>query len=91
MKFISVAMDASEGTAMTLSPKATDILARLRARRRWISATGERWGIVYLDNARPAGMSAYIFAGYLSVLAAAGLYRPCRYSDGCYGNVRMDD
>jgi hypothetical protein len=89
MKFISVAMEASGGTDMTLSPKAAEILARLRAERKGISTTGERWSLVYLDNARPAGMSAYIFAGYLSVLEAAGLYHP--YGDNRFGNVRMDD
>jgi hypothetical protein len=44
------------------------------------------WLMVYLDNAKPQGMSFRAFAGHLSALEKAGLYRPV---DGyAFGEVR---
>jgi hypothetical protein len=47
---------------------------------------GSQWGTVYLDNAIPAGMNRHSFAGYLSALERAGLYKS--YEDDCFGEVR---
>jgi hypothetical protein len=45
------------------------------------------WGSVYLDNARPAGMSETSFRSHLAVLSKAGLYRPV---DGyAFGEVKV--
>jgi len=62
-----------------LSSKALEILAALRA-----ASEGEKYELsdgrpcrdVYVDNGRPEGMSRRAFAGYLSKLARAGLYKP---------------
>jgi len=49
---------------------------------------GSKWGIVYLDNARPKGVSDKIFRSYLSVLSKQGLYR---ISDGKnFGEVLIE-
>lgn len=49
------------------------------------SSRGE-WRDVYLDNARPAGMSDKTFRAYLAVLSKAGFYRVI---DGyAWGEVR---
>lgn len=52
---------------------------------------GEEWGTVYLDNVRPAGITAHQFAGFLSALEAKGLYRPytCSEYRGIFGRVLM--
>jgi hypothetical protein len=78
-----------EGGAMKLadlSPNAATVLDGLYA-----CAEGEPEGgfrMVYLDNARPAGMSAQAFAGHLSALEARGLYKPV---DGyAWGMVRAE-
>jgi hypothetical protein len=74
---------------MTLSQKAQEILSNLRIEAESIEtrADGSTWGQVYLDNARPSGMSAHGFAGYLQALHAAGLYRTL---DGiAFGLVRL--
>jgi hypothetical protein len=57
--------------------RATDSLDCLRANREGSvrEINGEYWASVYLDNARPVGMSARAFAGHLSALKRAGLYR----------------
>jgi hypothetical protein len=52
-----------------------------------IDSDGVRWGMVYLDNARPSSMSRRKFAGYLSALKAAELYVPTY--DKNFGEVRM--
>jgi len=44
--------------------------------------------MVYLDNARPNGMSRHKFAGHLSALKAEGLYFPTH--DICFGEVKME-
>lgn len=50
------------------------------------SDAGDGWRDVYLDNARPAGMSDKSFRSHLAALAKAGLYRPI---DGyAFGSVR---
>lgn len=75
-----------ETTQMTnLSPKTTEVLAALRSNVEGCDDNGFR--DVYLDNARPAGMSAHAFAGHLSALEKAGLYRP--YGDDCFGRVKI--
>lgn len=48
---------------------------------------GTRWGLVYLDNARPDDMSARAFAGYLSALDKAELYQSL--NDDCFGLVKL--
>jgi hypothetical protein len=50
---------------------------------------GQRWASVYLDNARPFGMSPRRFAGHLSALEKAGLYKS--QGDNCFGDVRLAD
>jgi hypothetical protein len=61
------------------------VLAALRAAREGEIENG--FSLVYLDNAKPAGMSRHQFAGYLSALEAAGTYRPV---DGyAWGNVAV--
>jgi len=47
-----------------------------------------RWGIVYLDNAVPRGWSKHQFAGHLSDLKKAGLYKQI---DGDFGRVKLED
>lgn len=60
----------------------------LEALRAEIESDGfsEGFGMVYLDNARPAGMSARAFAGHLSQLTQRGLYKDA--GDGVFGEVR---
>lgn len=70
---------------MTLSPKATEVLAALRTRAEY--AEGD-WLVVYLDNAsgRVPGLTPRAWAGHLSALEKAGLYRPI---DNCaWGKVK---
>jgi hypothetical protein len=78
---------------MKLSPKAADVLASLRAHVEGISflssENGAKFGIVYLDNAKPAGMSRRSFAGYLSTLQKAGLYKS--QGDDCFGDVKLEE
>lgn len=74
---------------MTLSNEATQILNSLRnyGESTTTEANGDVWTSVYLDNVRPNNMSANQFAGYLSALQSAGLYRPL---DGAYfGEVKL--
>ena len=37
---------------------------------------GSVWGLVYIDNCLPAGMSAKSYTGTLAGLSKKGLYRP---------------
>ena len=77
---------------MKLSPKALEILKALSAHTEGDvreDVSGNKWQYVYLDNARPDGMSAHSFAGYLSALEAAGLY--ISYGDDCFGQVRIQE
>lgn len=67
----------------TLSEKTALVLVKLRAE---VEDQHEpNWGVVYLDNARPAGMSARSFAGHLGALEKAGLY--WSYEDDSFGRV----
>lgn len=72
---------------MALSAKAAQVLAALRSSTEGSSEEikGVVFKSVYLDNARPAGMSARSFAGYLSALEEAGLYKS--QGDDCFGMV----
>lgn len=66
---------------------AQDILAHLRDHTEGEAIDG--WHMVYLDNARPANVSPRQFAGFLSALAKAGVYREV---DGyAWGEVHIDD
>lgn len=72
-----------------ISDSAAIVLGALRrsAEQPVTDADGARWGSVYLDNAKPAGMSTQAFHGYLSALQTAGLYKP---QDGwAFGDVRL--
>jgi len=71
-----------------LSAQATEILANLRksVENTETRANGD-WGNVYLDNARPDGVSNRSFAGYLSALEKAGLYES--QGDDFFGIVKL--
>lgn len=72
---------------MELSTGSKQVLENLRFH---VESTHGEFGSVYLDNARPSGMSPHAFAGHLSALAAAGLYRA--YDDeGYFGEVKLAD
>lgn len=50
---------------------------------------GDEWQQVYLDNAKPADMTANQFRACLSALAKLGVYRVI---DGyAWGDVKMED
>jgi hypothetical protein len=49
--------------------------------------TGDGWATVYLDNARPAGMSVHQFRAALAQLAKEGFYKPIDRE--CFGSVKM--
>lgn len=65
------------------------VLASLRRNKEYTEEfKGIEWGMVYLDNARPAGMSDKSFRSYLAALSKKGLYE---VEDGfAWGRVRMD-
>lgn len=65
------------------------VLAALRANIEAYEYDDQAWGSVYLDNARPDGMSNRSFAGILSSLCAKGFYRS--QDDDCFGYVKMSD
>lgn len=72
-----------------LSTQAKEVLEALRSVSEggtWQRGT-EVWEAVYLDNARPTGMNRYQFAGYLSALETAGLYRS--QGDDHFGEVLL--
>ena len=74
---------------MNLSNQAQQILNALRsnAERQTQYPNGDVWASVYLDNARPDNISASQFAGYLSTLEKAGLYKTV---DGSFfGEVKL--
>ena len=72
---------------MTMIPKENDrVLASLREH---VESSDGEWREVYLDNARPSGMAPRSFAGHLSALERAGLYRPI--DNFAWGLVRMSD
>lgn len=71
---------------MTIGPESTKVLTALREASE--SDDGEGWRMVYLDNARPAGMSVNSFRSYLAKLSQHGLYRVV---DGyAWGSVRTE-
>lgn len=72
-----------------LSNEALTVLNALRKSQEGITVKADKtvWGMVYLDNARPNGMTAHSFAGYLSALDRAGLYKTA--SDNDFGSVLM--
>lgn len=76
---------------MSMTSKTAAVLTALRARKESTSldAQGREWGCVYLDNARPDGMSARSFAGHLSALTVLGFYKGC--GDDCFGDVLLTD
>ena len=52
-------------------------------------ADDQVWADVYLDNAKPAGMSGHSWAGHLAALKAEGFYKQL---DGiAFGEVRLTD
>lgn len=69
---------------MNLSPAASALLSSLRSNceSTTVEADGTRWGSVYLPNCG----KGHSFAGLLSALEAAGLYRPT--GDSCFGEVK---
>ena len=72
---------------MSIGPQTTQVLQALRKNSE--SDNGDGWGTVYLDNARPSGMSVTSFRSYLVKLSQHGLYRP---QDGyAFGSVKMED
>lgn len=77
---------------MTLSPEATAIYEAMLANDEGTTRTkkdGTKWASVYLDNARPKGMSVTSFRSYLRVLADAGKYEV--YDGQHFGWVRLKD
>lgn len=75
-----------------LTEKSAQILAELRRISEGgveTDAQGNQWRDVYLDNAFAFGLTRSAFAGHLSALEGAGLYR--KYGDDCFGKVRIND
>ena len=71
-----------------MSDKPT-VLRKLRENYESVSEiAGTRWGCVYIDNARPQGMSVHQFRAILAQLSKEGLYRPVDHE--CFGDVRLD-
>jgi hypothetical protein len=69
---------------MTLTPKSREVLEALC--RKAEGCSRDEWRDVYLDNARPVGMSDKSFRSHLAALAKAGFYKPV---DGfAWGEVR---
>ena len=58
---------------MGLGTETTKVLECLRKASE--ADDGDGWRTVYLDNARPAGMSDKSFRSYLAKLSQHGLYR----------------
>lgn len=70
---------------MGIGIETTKVLTALRQASE--TDDGEGWRMVYLDNARPAGMSDKSFRSYLAKLSQHGLYRVI---DGyAFGSVKM--
>jgi hypothetical protein len=69
-----------------MTPATMRVLTALRQASE--SDDGNGWRSVYLDNARPAGMSNKSFRSYLAKLSQHGLYRVI---DGyAFGSVKME-
>lgn len=70
-----------------MSPRTEQVLRNLRDERETHEGNGDGWADVYLDNAKPAGMSDKAFRSHLSALSQAGFYKPV---DGyAWGSVRL--
>lgn len=70
-----------------MNPTALKVLASLRKHQE--SCDDGIWALVYLDNARPDGVSIGAFRGALSYLSKFGLYKVV---DGyAWGVVKMTD
>jgi hypothetical protein len=74
---------------MTKQSKTEIVLEALLAEVESVStcADGTKWGQVYLDNARPEGISVRSFRSCLAALSAKGLYQS--QGDDCFGDVRL--
>lgn len=75
-----------------LSLQAATLLSSLRSNVE--SGYGpDGFGTIYLDNSRPEGVSKHTFAGLLSALEGAGLYRPCTEPEyrGFWGEVKQEE
>lgn len=72
-----------------MSPKTKLVLDNLRANHEGSTLLDGTFAQVYLDNARPAGMSARSFAGHLAALEKLGFYKS--QGDDCFGDVKLED
>jgi hypothetical protein len=59
----------------------------LQALRSKVESENEGWGEVYLDNAMPDDITPRQWAGYLSALERAGMYRPI--DNYAWGSVKL--
>jgi hypothetical protein len=60
----------------------------LESLRKHVENSQDGWGTVYLDNAKPDGMSSKSFRAYLSQLSKAGLYKP--EDEFAFGSVKLE-
>lgn len=75
----------------TISPESASVLKELRENVEHDSSE-QGWGAVYLDNARSPDMSRHVWAGLLSALEGAGLYKPAEHEyRGYWGYVKIAD
>jgi hypothetical protein len=73
------------GTSEREMEMTNEVLAALRAKVEYFEGD---FGMVYLDNARPAGMSDKTFRSCLAQLSKQGLYKVV---DGyAFGKVKME-
>ena len=72
-----------------MTNEAANVLASLRQNSEYTEPfNGVEWGMVYLDNARPKGMSEKSFRSHLAALSKQGLYR---VEDGfAWGLVKVE-
>jgi hypothetical protein len=68
-----------------LTVRTAAVLAALRSKAEGEAVDGFK--LVYLDNAKPEGMSPTAFAGHLGALQKAGLYKVI--DEYAWGNVKM--
>jgi hypothetical protein len=74
---------------MEAKTKSEIVLAALRANAEssFVHSNGGQWAQVYLDNARPTGMTNKSFRSCLAALSRRGLY--ISQGDDCFGDVRL--
>jgi hypothetical protein len=72
----------------TLQVVLASLLASKESGNETVYTDGSVWCDVYLDNAKPAGMNAHQFAGYLSALEKRGVYKPI--DNFAWGMVRVN-